>query len=225
MASKALFTLAVLSWMCMLQAQPRHVHTIKAIPLSLINPLHQTLQLGYEYHYNQRNALHVELGYFHNELIFYELHHRDIQGIKVRAERRFYTGGGNARDLWNHHYYFAPHVMFQSGWVNYEDEFSRHGGSYFETMHVKGDLKQFGFGATYGSYFDCFGTFVVEGSIQVGVKSYSLRTTMPEDIPQDFFPPPWQNASLNTWYWRPMINATLALGLGWGAKFKKSPRE
>lgn len=217
MASRSLSLVTLFLIACTLHAQPRHIHTIKAIPSALLNPLYQTVQIGYECHYNQRNAIHVEAGYFHNELIFSELHGiRHIQGLKLRAERRFYTGGGRVRDLWNHHAYLAPHVLFQRGWLNYEEEFPRHGGTYFERMQVNGNFTQFGLGATYGSYFDVFGTFVVEGSVQVGIRTYRLTSDMPDDIFPDFFPSPWRTKTLNTWYGRPMVNLTLALGLGWG---------
>lgn len=218
MAYKGFLTVVMLCGGCVIHAQPRHVHIIKALPLPLFNPIQPTIQLGYEYHYNPYNSVHVETGYFHNGLIYTELHLREMQGLKVRAERRFYNGG--TRDLWNHITYFAPHLMYQTGWLNYEEEFARHGGSYFETMRVKGTFKEFGLGGTYGSYFDLFGTFVVDGSVQFGLKAFILRTSMPEDIPADFFPFPWRNESLDTWHVRPMINLTLGLGLGWGDKYE-----
>lgn len=200
-------------------AQPRPVHIFKAIPLPLINPLQQSVQIGYEYHYHPVRSLHVEAGYVNNELILYDLFHKKIlEGVKVRAEHRFYTGGGNIHDLWNDVDYVAPHILLQKGWVNYEAEFPRDGGNYFETLSVKGDFTQVGVALTYGTYLDWFGTFLVELSVQGGIRGYKLSHNLPKDISTNVFPVPWHNRAADTWYLRPMINLTLGLGFAYGNK-------
>ena len=197
-----------------LLAQPRHAHILKVIPLPIVNPLHQTVQFGYEYHYSKLRGVHIEAGYYDNALIYSD-YTRLMHGVKLRAEHRFYVGRSRISAL--HQLFLAPHVLYQSGALHGEREFSRFGGEYFETMRVRGSLTQVGLGMTYGSYLDSFGEFVVELSVQVGVKAHRAVSHMPEDIPGFIFPFPWRNTSMNTWNLRPMINVTLGLGFGWKA--------
>ena len=215
MARRLSFAGVVLIFVGLLHAQPRQTHILKAVPLPILNPLHQSVQFGYEFHYNKMHGIHLEAGYFDNDLIYTKLYGRKMRGVKLRGDHRFYFRGSRVEGLWDNIHYLGPHVLLQSGSLYDETQFARHGGAYYETMQVQGRLTQVGLGASYGLYTSYTGHVLYELSIQAGIKAHKARSHMPDDIAPDIFPPVWRSTSIDTWHMRPMINITFAIGYGW----------